>query len=225
MCGRYTVRRIDLIRRAYAAVFTPLFEEFSERPHFNVAPSQPVPVVRLNARGERVLDTIRWGLVPHWTKGKPKTQPINARAETILTSPMFRTAIQRHRCLMPADGFYEWHGAKPPKTPYFIHRRDDEPFAFAAIWERWHPTPDADAIDTCCLITTTPNSVMRPIHDRMPVILKPDDYQHWLNREVSGEEAAKLLRPASDDLLETREVSTAVNSVKHDGPDLIEPAA
>jgi putative SOS response-associated peptidase YedK len=223
MCGRYTVRRVDLLQRAYAATFTPLFEEFVERPHFNVAPSQHVPVVRLNKAGDRVLGALRWGLIPHWTRGKPKTQPINARSETVASSGMFRQAFERRRCLMPADGFYEWQGLRPPKTPYFFRSPDDRPFAFAAVWERWQADEQSEPVETCCLLTTTPNGVMRPVHDRMPVILRPEDYGRWLDRGTTGADVADLLRPLPDDALERWPVSTAVNSVKHDDPSLIEP--
>lgn len=226
MCGRYTIRRIEALRQAVDAILSPAFEEFSEHgPRYNVAPSQNVPLVRLNKNGERVLDAVRWGLIPSWTKGKPKTQPINARSETVATSGMFRQAYDRRRCLMPADGFYEWQGATPPKQPYFIHRPDDAPFMFAAIWERWKVDDEAETIDTCCQLTTTPNGVIAPIHNRMPVILHARDYARWLDRDMSGADVADLLRPLPNDELEAWEVSTAVNSVKHNGPHLVVPAS
>jgi putative SOS response-associated peptidase YedK len=132
MCGRYTIRRFDLLRAAFAALARADFEEFSEKVNqFNIAPSQLCPIVRINSQGERVIDLAKWGLIPSWTKGKPKQQPINAKCETAASSGMFRQAMERRRCLIPADGFYEWQGAKPPKQPYFIHMRDDSMFAFA----------------------------------------------------------------------------------------------
>ncbi|MGN6504779.1 MAG: SOS response-associated peptidase [Tepidisphaeraceae bacterium] len=243
MCGRYTVRRIDLIRHAYAMNFTPLFEEFTEHPRYNVAPSQFVPVVRMDD-GRRQLTAMKWGLIPSWTKGKPKLQPINARAETLRTSPMFRQALVKRRCLMPADGFYEWQGAKPPKQPWFFHRPGDRVFAFAAIWERWYPVSgpvtrhaddpeppvseeagsiDAEPIETCCLITTQANDLMRPIHQRMPVILDESTYDAWLDPAATANTLKQLLQPTSNEELETWQVSTAVNNVKTDGPDLVEP--
>jgi putative SOS response-associated peptidase YedK len=124
----------------------PGFEEFTERPRFNIAPSQRMPIVRADGAGSPELAAAHWGLIPSWTK-EPKLKPINARAETVATSGMFRQAFTRRRCLVPADGFYEWQGLKPPKQPFFIHRKDDRQFAFAGLWERWHP-PGAEPVDT-----------------------------------------------------------------------------
>ena len=222
MCGRYTLRRIDLARKAFDAADAPWFEEFTDRPRFNIAPSQRIPLVRLNSKGERNLRLARWGLIPSWTKGKPKAQPINARAETVATSGLFRQAFARRRCLIPADGFYEWKGASPPKQPYFIHLKNDGLFAFAGLWERWRPTPEAEPIDSCTILTTTPNDVTRAIHNRMPVILHPQDYERWLNRDVPGEQVSDLLRPYESDPMEAYPVSTQVNSVKNDVPSLTE---
>jgi putative SOS response-associated peptidase YedK len=227
MCGRYTLRRIDLIRGGFDASLLPSFEEFTERPRFNIAPSQPIPVVRLDASGKRVLGTVRWGLIPSWTKGKPKNQPINARAETLATSGMFRQAFERRRCLVPADGFYEWRKLPDGKTkqPMFVHRRDDGVFAFAGLWERWRPEEGAEPVDTCTIITTTPNELMAPIHDRMPVIVDPADYDRWLDRETLAADVAGLLRPYAAHYMEARPVSTKVNSPRNDDEDCVEPLA
>ena len=227
MCGRYTLRRIDLIRGGFDASLLPSFEEFTERPRFNIAPSQAIPVVRLDASGKRVLGTVRWGLIPSWTKGKPKNQPINARAETLATSGMFRQAFERRRCLVPADGFYEWRKLADSKTkqPMFVHRRDDGVFAFAGLWERWRPDPDAEPVDTCTIITTTPNELMAPIHDRMPVILDPADYPRWLDRDTPAADVAGLLRPYPPDAMEARPVSTKVNSPRNDDEECVKPLA
>ena len=174
MCGRYVLRSIDLARSAFNASLDPGFEEFTERPRFNIAPSQDVAVVRINQSGDRVLGLVRWGLIPHWAKEQPKIQPINARAETVPTSGMFKQAFAQRRCIVPADGFYEWKKLDAKnKQPMFIHFRDDRVFGFAELWERWKPTEDAEPLDTCAIITTTPNTLMSSIHDRMPVILKP----------------------------------------------------
>ena len=226
MCGRYTLRRIDLIRGGFDASLLPSFEEFTERPRFNIAPSQAIPVVRLDSSGKRVLGTVRWGLIPSWTKGKPKHEPINARAETLATSGMFRQAFERRRCLVPADGFYEWRklDAKT-KQPMFVHRRDDGVFAFAGLWERWKPDPEAEPVDTCTIITTTPNELMAPIHDRMPVILDPADYARWLDRETPAADVAGLLRPCPPDEMEARPVSTRVNSPRNDDEECVQPLA
>jgi putative SOS response-associated peptidase YedK len=225
MCGRYVVRRIDA-QRLGIVYADPGFEEFDERrvvPRFNIAPSQVVPVVRLNREGRRVLSLIRWGLIPHWTRGKPKSQPINARAETVATSGMFRQAFERRRCLIPADGFYEWKKLGAGKQPNFIHLKNDESFAFAGVWERWRPDDDAEPVDTCTIITTGPNEVTAPIHDRMPAILAPADYEKWLSRETPIDEAWQLLQPFDANLMEAYPVSTQVNRPANEGPELIGP--
>jgi putative SOS response-associated peptidase YedK len=225
MCGRYTLRRISVVYSAFGATpYQATFEEFDEKrlvPRFNIAPSQSVPVVRLTSEGERVVEFMRWGLIPYWTKAKPKNCPCNARAETVASSGMFKSAFERRRCLVPADGFYEWQGSKPPKQPYFIRRSDDRLFAFAGLWERWHPDKDAEPVDTVTIITTAPNAAVAPIHNRMPVILDEADYTKWLDSTVPGEAVADLLCPSNADL-KTTPISTAVNSVKNDGPELIE---
>jgi len=133
MCGRYTLRRLDLHALGLHAE-PSIFEEFDERPRFNVAPAQRLPIVRTTGHHPELVLAV-WGFIPSWAKDKPKAQPINARAESIAASGMFRQAFAKRRCLVPADGFYEWQGAKPPKQPYFIHKRDDTPFAFADLWE------------------------------------------------------------------------------------------
>jgi len=221
MCGRYTLRRADRLKAMFDAAITPTFEEFSEHgPRFNLAPTQLMPVVRLNREGKRALSSIAWGLIPSWNKAAPKLKPINARAETILTSNMYKAAMQRRRCLVPADGFYEWQGEKPPKQPFFIHRPDDGLFAFAGLWERWKPSPDAPTEDTFTIITTTANDQMRPIHQRMPVMLHEADFDRWLNPDNDGPAVVALLKPY-DEALETYPISTKVNNVKNDDPSLI----
>lgn len=222
MCGRYTLRRINLAHADFDATPSLPFEEFTERPRFNLAPSQDVAVVRLNARGERVLGLVQWGLIPSWTRGKPKVQPINARGETVATSGMFRDALARRRCLVPADGFYEWRAIdEKRKEPTFIHRLDDAPFAFAGLWERWRPDGADDPVDTVTIITTTANALMAPIHARMPVILDRTDHARWLDRTLGSDAVSDLIRPAATDGWETYPVSTAVNSPRNDGPELL----
>ena len=218
MCGRYTLRRFDLLSLGFRAEPSPPFEEFDERPRYNVAPSQYMPIV-VERQGRPEVRVAQWGFVPSWTKGAPKVRPINAKAETVATSGMFRRAFQSHRCLVPADGFYEWKGARPPKQPYFIHRKDDGVFAFAGLWERWRPAPDAESIDTFTILTTTPNELMAPIHNRMPVIVPPDKYQQWLD----GAEAQIVLRPSSDEQMEAYPVRTNVNRPQTDSAECIEP--
>jgi putative SOS response-associated peptidase YedK len=222
MCGRYTCRRYDLVKATFDA--QPTFPEFDERPRFNIAPTQTVPIVRIDSKGNRVIGLAQWGLIPSWTKGKPKFRPINARAENIATSPMFRQAIERRRCLIPADGFYEWKGAKAPKQPFFIHLKDDGLFALGGLWERWRPEPDAEPIDTFTIITVQPNAVTSPIHNRMPLIIAPADYGRWLDPTTPRPRVAALLRPYPADGMDALPVSAEVNNTRNDGPQLIKPA-
>jgi putative SOS response-associated peptidase YedK len=137
---------------------------------------------------------------------------------------MFRQAVARRRCLVPADGFFEWQGSKPPKQPYFIHMRSDEPFAFAGLWERWRPdAPDAEPLDTFTILTTSPNELMSPIHNRMPVIIAGKDYDRWLDRTVETAGVADLLKPYPAEEMEAYTVSTRVNNVRNDERDLLLP--
>ena len=228
MCGRYTLRRIDLASSGLDAAPEPAFEEFTERPRFNIAPSQEIPVVRVNRDGGRAIGLARWGLIPHWAKALPKAQPINARAETVVTSGMFKQAFARRRCVVPADGFYEWRKLDArTKQPMFVHFPDERVFGFAGLWERWRPAgdPGAEPVDTCTIITTTPNRLMAPIHDRMPVILRPEDYGVWLDREADPRAAAGLMRPYPDGELEAVPVDRLVNSPKNDVPECVRSLA
>ena len=222
MCGRYVLRRIDLIRSGFNADLLPDFEEFTERPRFNLAPSQPIPVVRLDRDGKRVVAPVRWGLIPSWSKTLPKVQPINARSETAATSGMFKQALNRRRCIIPADGFYEWKKLDPKtKQPMFIHFPDDRLFGFAGLWERWRDPATDTLVDTTTILTTTPNDLMKDIHDRMPVILKPDDYGRWLDRDVTADAVVDLMRPYPEGELEAYPVSRTVNSPKNDEPSCV----
>lgn len=224
MCGRYILRRLNA--RRFGIEFTdPGFEEFSETrlaPRFNIAPSQIVPAIRMNQVGHRMIGGLRWGLIPSWAKEKQKTQPINARAETVATSGMFRQAFDRRRCLIPADGFYEWKKTDSGKQPYLIRLADDAAFAFAGIWERWRPEPDAEPVETCAILTTEPNELMAGIHNRMPVILDEADYARWLDRDVPGKEVMELLRPRAADGMVAMRVSTLANNPRNDRPECIE---
>jgi putative SOS response-associated peptidase YedK len=225
MCGRYTLRRHELARAVFEALREIGFDEFSELDihWWNIAPSQHVPVVRLDEGGQRVISPAQWGFIPAWARELPKTRPINARAETVSTSGMFRRSFQSSRCLLPADGFYEWQatGGKG-KRPHFIHRRDDGLFAFAGIWDTW--SSGDKPVKTCALLTTTPNKVMEPIHNRMPVILGVEDYERWLNPRTPAAELTALLVPCADEVLEAYPVSTVVNSPRNDGPECIRRA-
>lgn len=223
MCGRFTIRNLDMLVRlgGMDGLDLSTTSESAFVPRYNIAPSQPIPVSRHNNKGQRVIRMISWGLIPFWTQATPRSKPINARAETLATSGMFRQAFERRRCLIPADGFYEWRGKTAPKQPMFIHRPDDAVFAFAGLWERWQPDPSSQPVDTCTIITTTPNELMKSIHNRMPVILQDRDYDRWLSRDVPGDAVVDLLRPY-EGALEAYPVSTLVNKPSNDSPNLID---
>ncbi|HVT90667.1 MAG TPA: SOS response-associated peptidase [Tepidisphaeraceae bacterium] len=227
MCGRYTIRELRLLEAALGVLSSLDFEEFTEKVNqhglYNVAPSHFCPVIRPNKDGKPTLGLARWGLIPSWVKGKPKMQPINAKSETAATSGMFRQAMERRRCLVPADGFYEWQGAKPPKQPYFIRMKDDKPFAFAGLWERWKPAEGAEPVDTFTILTTQPNDVLRPIHNRMPVILARSAYERWMDRNDKSVDVADLLKPFDAERMEAFKVSSKVNKPGNNDPSLVEP--
>jgi putative SOS response-associated peptidase YedK len=195
-------------------------------PRFNIAPGQPIAVVRERPdTGERELVFPRWGLVPSWAADPSKgNHPINARSETVATRPTFRRPFQARRCLIVADGFYEWQRTDGAKQPYLIGFGDHRPFGIAGLWERWDrgDTP----IESCTLLTTTANDLMMPIHDRMPVILPPTDYALWLDPQCHDTaRLTQMLRPCpSEDMLAYR-VSTVVNNARNEVPACVEPAA
>ncbi len=194
---------------------------------FNIAPTQDVAAVRhSNEADQRELVMLRWGLIPSWAKDtKIGNQTINARAETVAEKPSFRSAFTKRRCLILTDGFYEWQKlAGGKKQPYFIHRRDDEPFAFAGLWESWKG--EGEVVQSCTIITTTPNELMKPLHDRMPVILTADDFPTWLDTEFKDKAALKeLLRPCDPNLLEAFPVSVLVNNPRNESPKCLERIA
>jgi putative SOS response-associated peptidase YedK len=218
MCGRYASY---LPHSEIAALFRTQGEIPNLAPNWNVAPTEPAPVIRRHPEtGERRLDLLRWGLVPHFTKDlKTPQRPINARAETIASSGMFRGALVSRRCLVPADAFYEWKAVADGKQPYAIARTDAAPLAFADLWEGWR-SPDGEVLRTFAIITTTANADMAVLHDRMPVILEPADCPVWLG-EADGI-PAKLLRPAKVGIVRLWPVSRAVNSVRNNGPELLD---
>jgi putative SOS response-associated peptidase YedK len=200
-------------------------------PSFNVAPSQDVYVV-VETGGLRRLDTFHWGLVPFWAKD-PSTgnKMINARVESIAEKSAYKRSLQKRRCLIPADGFYEWKKipGQKAKQPYFIHRVDGEPMAFAGLWEIWRPPEDTertgDPLRSCTIITGKPNEKIAEIHDRMPVMLPPSAWNAWIDPQNDDLDAlGKLLVPVPSSLLDLHPVSRAVNNVQDNGPELIEPA-
>lgn len=225
MCGRYTITSPGQVVAEIFGVAQP----FELEPRYNICPGQDVPVVRTrHGADDREIDLLRWGLVPWFVKEPaPAARMINARAETAATSPAFREALRRRRCLMPADGFYEWQGSaekkRAPKQPFHIHRADGRPMALAALWERWKG-PDGTKLESCTVLTTSPNELLAGIHDRMPVVLPPDAWSLWLDRTVQDvERLAPLLVPAPVDQMLVEPVSTWVNDPKHDGAQCLAP--
>lgn len=220
MCGRFTNR---ITTSQYQEFFDILHAE-ERRPRYNIAPTQPIPVIRPND-GHRELTVMSWGLVPSWAKDrKIGNGLINARADGVATKPSYRSAFKKHRCLIPVDGFYEWKqiGAKE-KQPYFIHRKDNAPFAFAGLWE-WWKSPEGEELESACLITTDPNKMMEPIHNRMPVILSPEDYDRWMNTPPDhAKELQELLVPCPEADLIAEPVSRLVNAPRNDVPQCIQP--
>jgi putative SOS response-associated peptidase YedK len=223
MCGRVTVQTSAAeIAREFALTG---IRKAIERPRYNLAPTQLMPVVPND--GQRMLDAFRWGLIPSWAKDASMgNKLINARCETVAEKPSFRSALKRRRCLLIVDGFYEWKQSTKPKTPFFFHRKDQKPFAIAGLWEEWTTPDTGEVVRTCCIITTGPNALMAPLHDRMPVILSPAGQEMWLRPEpMEAAELQPLLVPCADDYLEAYEVSRVVNSPANDVPDCIERAA
>lgn len=218
MCGRYQLHTpVAILQQAFRFSQRPNLE-----PRYNIAPTQSVPIVRRTTGDELELAMVRWGLVPFWAKElSVGARMINARAERVATAPSFRAAFKARRCLVPADGFYEWRKVEDAKRkqPYVIRRRDRQPFAFAGLWESWKG-PDGP-VETCTIITTQANATLASLHERMPVILEAADHERWLDPGKPA--AADLLKPAADDLLEVFPVSTRVNYVANEGADLIEP--
>lgn len=231
MCGRFvSASPPDEIANYFDAAAPEALLE----PSYNVAPTNDVYAVLQDGEVRRV-DAFHWGLVPSWAKDpKVGSRMINARAETLATKNAYKPALERRRCLIPADGFYEWKklpGDKR-KQPYFVHRPDGEPFAFAGLWEVWRGPKDAkgertgEPLRSCTIITTTPNEVMSEIHDRMPVILPPSAWDEWLDPANDDlDTLGKLLVPAPPSVTELRAVSTQVNSVRNKGAELIDPAS
>jgi len=218
MCGRYVITSTaDAIRALFGYDEHPNFP-----PRYNVAPTQPVPIVRV-VDGKRSFALVRWGFVPAWVKD-PRTFSllVNARGESVLDKPAFRNAMRRRRCLVPADGFYEWRSGAP-KRPYFVRSKSGGPIAFAGLWETWSG-PNGEEVETAAIVTTRANRTLATIHDRMPVILAPEAFNVWLDcRAVDATTAAALIAPAPESLLACYEVSPAVNSVASDDARLIAP--
>jgi putative SOS response-associated peptidase YedK len=216
MCGRYRLAR----KKEILAEVFDVADDDDKGPRYNIAPSQSVPVVRQDAtRPVRSFSLIRWGLIPFWARdAKGAYKMINARAETIAEKPAFREPLLSRRCLIPADGFYEWSKYSKEKFPFCFTLADESVFAFAGIWDRWK-NPDEEWIETCSIITTSANTLLSGIHDRMPVILKPESYDLWLDPGFKKtDDLLDLLKPFPADAMRHHRVSTRVNSVKNDDP-------
>lgn len=220
MCGRFALEATgEEVASAFDLQETPQLA-----PRYNIAPTQPVAAVRLHPHsGARELTHFHWGLIPSWSKDhKIGSRMINARSETVAEKPSFRAAFKRRRCLIPASGFYEWQKLASGKQPTYIHPKEAPMFALAGLWETWHSS-DGGEIDSCTILTTSPNELMRPIHNRMPVILEPEDFEMWLDPGPSPTDALHLLRPFSPEKMATYPVSTFVNSPRNEGPECIAP--
>jgi putative SOS response-associated peptidase YedK len=215
MCGRYRLSRRKQIIEEH---FDSISGEEDWAPQYNIAPTQPVPVIRQHPKEPvRQISLLRWGLIPAWSKdSSAAAQMINARSETASTKPAFRDALKSRRCLIPADGSYEWMRAGKAKQPYCFEVNEGELFAFAGIWDRWKD-PSGDWVKSCSILTTTPNAVTSAIHDRMPVILGPDAYDVWLDPGMQNVTAiSELLKPYDARSMRCYPVSTRVNSVSND---------
>ena len=217
MCGRFTSL---LSPELLAAIYdVPAPPELAHR--YNIAPSQPVLVVRQDVSGQRELVPVNWGLIPSWAKDPNIGHSlINARAETVAEKPSFRTAFRRWRCVIPASGFYEWVRVGESKQPWYIKGCEDRPLSLAGLWEHWQ-SPDGSVIETCAIITTTANQLMAPIHDRMPVILPLESIASWLEPNTRPDEVSNLLRPCASEVLAAYTVSNLVNNPRFDSPSCI----
>jgi putative SOS response-associated peptidase YedK len=217
MCGRYELSS----HPAAVALAFGLLHVPDLQPRYNIAPMQQVPIVRLNAAGERELVQVRWGLVPRRAKDPAiGARLINARGETLESRPAFRNAFARHRCLVPVDGFYEWRTTPSGRQPVHVGMQDGRPFGLAGLYERWM-SAEGEVLDTCTIVTTDACESLRPIHDRMPVIVAAADYARWLDSGTT--DVHDLVAPWSGETLDAHPVSTRVNAVRNDDPQLREP--
>lgn len=222
MCGRFTlIAPAEVVAEHYGLSDVPLLA-----PRYNIAPTQPVAAVRLTRDGaDREFTHFQWGLIPSWSKDPSiGSRMINARSETAAEKPSFRAAFKRRRCLIPTSGFYEWQKVDGGKQPMFIHPAQDNLMSLAGLWEFWSG-PDGSELETCTILTTGPNDLLEPIHNRMPVVLDPADYSMWLDPETPADQLMHLMRPADSGLLEAYPVSTAVNRPTNDSPECIVPIA
>jgi putative SOS response-associated peptidase YedK len=224
MCGRYVIE--DYQELSERLVQVPLRYDSDLRPNWNAAPTQRLPVV-VEEEDVWVVKAMHWGLIPKWTKPgqRPKVMPINARSETVAEKPMFKSLVRQRRCIVPANGFYEWEKrATGGKQPWFIHPNEHDLFLFAGLWDEANAGPDGEPIQSFTILTTDANDRMRALHDRMPVILDDETVPDWLDRdETEPEPLIQILAPAPDGSVEMHEVSRSVNTPKNNTPDLVEP--
>ena len=222
VCGRYRLSRRKQLVEEY---FDCVSDESDWVPRYNVAPTQPIPVIRQDPKEPvRELSLVRWGLIPSWAKDSSvAAKMINARSETASTKPAFRDALKSRRCLIPADGFYEWAKTGKAKQPYCFEVNDGELFAFAGLWDRWKDR-SGKTLETCSILTTTPNALTAPVHDRMPVILDPDSYDLWLDPGMNNVTAATdLLKPYDARQMRCYPISTRINQVAIDDEECSRP--
>lgn len=220
MCGRYTLTKQEKRLQEYF----DLTERLPFTPRYNIAPTQAAPVILMENAPQRRM--MRWGLIPFWAKDETVgNKLINARSETLADKPSFRKAFERRRCLVIADGFFEWAKTKGGRSPVRIVLKDPEPFAMAGLWEKWL-SPMGYEVESFTIITTKANDLMAKVHDRMPVILPEGNYEQWLDLQPSNLKGLQtLLRPYSADEMELYPVSAAVNNPRHDGPECVEPVS
>jgi putative SOS response-associated peptidase YedK len=220
MCGRFALFALsENLARQFGLSSAP-----SASPHYNIAPSQRVTTVRRSSTGEREIARLRWGLVPSWAKDAGiGNRLVNARAETVQEKPAFRNAFRSHRCLIPASGFYEWQRREGGKQPYYIRMRDETLLGLAGLWDRWEG-PDEGVVESCAILTTAANAVLSPIHDRMPVIVSPEKYGHWLDPSLRDSNSlAPLLVPFPAEEMIAYPVSPRVNSPATDDAECVAP--
>jgi putative SOS response-associated peptidase YedK len=219
MCGRYVIISApEAMRALFGYEDVPNFP-----PRYNVAPTEPVPIVR-QERGRRRFALVRWGLIPSWVKDPRKVALlINARGESVLEKPAFRAAMRYRRCLFPADGFYEWRREGARRVPFFVRPLSGGPIAFAGLWEVWMG-PNGEELESAAIVTTQANRTLAAIHDRMPVVVPREAFDFWLDPAVDAKTAAAVIAPAPDAFFEAYEISPAVNRAGHGGPELIAPA-
>lgn len=220
MCGRFALAtEKHILEMLYQLEIRP---DFDLLPRYNIAPSQKVVACRFAAEGtKRELVTLKWGLIPFWADDPAiGSRMINARSETISSKPSFRDAFKKRRALIPASGFYEWKKEQDGKQPYYICRQDAKPFSLAGLWERWEK--GEESLESCTIITTAANTLIAPLHERMPVIISPEHYNHWLDPQSGPVALQELLQPSPPEELIYYPVSRLVNSPANEGPELIE---